>query len=172
MSQIAVTSHPGEVSRPAAGDPSLLPLRSRCVRSKAVPTGVPRVLAFLHPIMVLASLAFMMYVASLGLRSRERTEAHLRAKHGRLAVYAYGLMLANLGAGAFSTWYLRPDLELATSAHFRLALVIVAVFSVVALLSRRIARSDSARFLHPILGLIALVLSGLQVFFGMPLLPL
>jgi len=31
---------------------------------------------------------------------------------------------------------------------------------------------EAARMLHPILGLLALVLSGLQVFFGMPFLPL
>jgi hypothetical protein len=138
----------------------------------AVPTGLPRAIAFLHPILALVSLALMAYVASLGLRSRERPERHLRPRHARLAVYAYALMLANLGIGALSTWYLRPDLTLAGSAHFRIALLIVAVLSVVAFLSRHIAANDTARLLHPILGLIALVLAGLQVFFGMPLLPL
>jgi hypothetical protein len=137
-----------------------------------VPTGVPRLIAFLHPILALASLAFMTYVASLGLRSRERTEKHLRPKHARLAACAYGLMLTNLGAGFFSTWCLRPDLTLASSTHFRIGLLVVAFLSVAALLSRRIAASDRARVLHPILGLLALVLAGLQVFFGMPLLPL
>jgi hypothetical protein len=43
--------------------------------------------------------------------------------------------------------------------------------SVAALTSRRLA-NDTARMLHPILGLLAVVLSALQVFFGMPLLPL
>lgn len=138
----------------------------------AVPTGLPRAIAFLHPIIALASLAFMAYVASLGLRSRERAERHLRPRHARLAVYGYALMLANLGVGLLSTRYLRPDLTLAGSAHFRIALLIIGLLSVVALLSRWVATSDSARMLHPILGLIALLLAGLQVFFGMPLLPL
>jgi uncharacterized membrane protein YkvI len=137
-----------------------------------VPTGIPRLIAFLHPILALVVLAFMTYVASLGLRSRERTERHLRPKHARLAAYAYGLMLVNLAAGVLSTRYLRPDLTLASSMHFRVGLLVVALLSVTALLSRRIAASDTARALHPILGLLALVLAGLQVFFGMPLLPL
>ena len=138
----------------------------------AVPTGIPRAIAFLHPIVALASLAFMAYVASLGLRSRGRTEQHLRPRHARLAACAYGLMLSNLGGGALSTWYLRPDLVLASSAHLRIGMMIVALLSVAALLSRWIGANEKARFLHPILGLLALVLSGLQLFFGMPLLPL
>lgn len=143
------------------------------VRNKrSVPTGLPRLIAFLHPLAALVVLTLLAYVAALGLRSRERGEAHLRARHRRLAPYAYYLMLANLGAGAFSTWKLRPDLELAGSAHFRLGLTVATLLTATALLSRRIATSDVARRLHPLLGLIALLLSGLQIFFGMPLLPL
>jgi hypothetical protein len=138
----------------------------------AVPTGIPRAIAFLHPILALATLGFMAYVASLGLRSRERTEAYLRPKHARLAPYVYGLMVVNLGIGTLSTWYLRPDLTLASSAHFRISFVTLAVLSVGAVLSRWVGANDTARMLHPILGLLALVLSGLQVFFGLPLLPL
>ncbi|MEO6029797.1 MAG: DUF4079 family protein [Candidatus Binatia bacterium] len=136
-----------------------------------MPTGIPRVLAFLHPIVALATLVFIVWVASLGLRSRERTERHLRPQHARLAVVAYWLMVANLGLGVLSTWLWRADIELLRSMHFRLGLAIVALLSVAALTSRWIA-NDSARILHPILGLLAVVLAALQVFFGMPLLPL
>ena len=137
-----------------------------------VPTGMPRLLAFLHPATALVSLAFMAWVASLGLRSRERSEGHLRPRHARLAPYMYGAVLANVAVGALSTWYLRPDLPLTSSAHFRLGFVIVALLSVGAVLSRRIAVNETARLLHPIFGLLALVLAALQIFFGMPLLPL
>ena len=137
-----------------------------------MPTGLPRLLAFLHPLLAILVLVFMTIVASLGLRARERHGTRLRLTHRRLAPYAYVLMLANLVVGLLSTWQLRPDLEVAKSAHFRLALLIVLLLTVAALLSRRIATSDTARFLHPTLGLIVLLLTAIQVFFGMALLPL
>ena len=136
-----------------------------------VPTGFPRVLAFAHPILALVTLAFIVWVASLGLRSREPGERHLRPRHARAATVAYWLMVANLALGVVSTWALRADLELLRSMHFRLGLGIVALLSAAALTSRRL-RNDTARLLHPILGLLAVVLAALQVFFGMPLLPL
>ena len=131
-----------------------------------------RVIAFLHPLTALASIVFLAYVASLGLRSRERVDRHLRPRHVRLAKWAYGWMIGNLVAGMVSMWALRPDLATRGVMHLRLALAIVSLMSVAALLSRRIGSNETARVLHPLLGLLALVLSGLQVFFGMPLLPL
>ncbi len=129
-------------------------------------------MALLHPLVALSSVAFLAYVASLGLRSRDRLERHLRSRHARLAVWAYGLVLVNLLGGLVSTWALRPDLDARGPMHLRLAIAVVAVMTVAAWLSRRVASDDTARLLHPLLGLLALVLSGLQVFFGMPLLPL
>lgn len=146
--------------------------RLRVRHKRTVPTGIVRVIAFLHPVVALASLAFLAYVASLGLRSRERLEAHLRPRHARLAAWAYGLMIVNVVGGLASTWWLRPDLDARGPMHLRLGLAVVAVMSVAALLSRRVASDETARLLHPLLGLLALLLSGLQVFFGMPLLPL
>lgn len=129
-------------------------------------------IAFLHPIVALLTLAFMAYVASLGLRSRSRLEARLRPRHARLAAWAYGLMVFNLVAGLVSTWALRPDLDARGFMHLRLAFAVVVVMTCAAWLSRRVETDATARMLHPMLGLLALVLSGLQVFFGMPLLPL
>lgn len=137
-----------------------------------MPTGLPRVIAFLHPLTALASLVFLAYVASLGLRSRDPIDRHLRPRHARLAPIAYVVMLANVALGTFTTWAWRPDLTLRASVHFRLGLAIVALLTVGALLSRWNAVDERARFLHPIVGLLALLLSGLQVFFGMPMLPL
>lgn len=137
-----------------------------------MPTGVPRLLAFLHPTSALLGLAFLAYVASIGLRSRERSGRHLRGRHARLAPWAYGWMAANFVGGALSTRYLRPDLTLADNAHFRFGVVLLVLMGVTALLARAIGTNETARLLHPMLGLLALVLSGLQVFFGMPMLPL
>ncbi len=137
-----------------------------------MPTGIPRLIAFAHPLVALASIGFLAYVASLGLRSRDRLDRHLRPRHARLAAYAYALMIVNVAAGLVSTWALRPDLAARGPMHFRLGLAIVALMTGAALLSRRVDANETARVLHPILGLLALVLSGLQLFFGMPLLPL
>lgn len=178
MSQIVTPSHPRGAGRAhvAVSDRSvevfaLAPLLA-VGQKQAVPTGMPRVIAFVHPILALASVAFMAYVASLGLRSRERGGRHLRPRHAQLATYAYAAMVANLAIGTLSTWCLRPDLTLLDSVHFRIGLVVVGLSSAAAVLSRWIGGHELARTLHPILGLLALVLSGLQVFFGMPLLPL
>src|SRR6185503_16816886 len=108
-----------------------------------------RVIAFLHPLTALASLLFLAYVASLGLRSRDRVERHLRPKHARLATWAYAMMIANVGAGALSRWALRPDITDQGIMHFRLGLAIVLLMSVVALLSRWIGSNETARVLHP-----------------------
>jgi hypothetical protein len=133
---------------------------------------MPRVIAFLHPLLALASILFLAWVASLGLRSRDRVDRHLRPRHARLARWAYGLMIGNFVAGVLTTWALRPDLSARGAMHLRLGLAIVLLMSGAALLSRWIGTNETARLLHPILGLLALVLSGLQLFFGMPLLPL
>ena len=136
-----------------------------------VTTGLPRLLAFLHPVIAVASLGLMAWVASLGLRCRERGGAHLRRLHARVAPYAYGLMLFNFGFGWWSTVVLRRDLDVAAGMHFRLGVAIAAIFTAVAVASKRIAGSDAARRLHPALGLIGLLLGALQVFFGMTMLP-
>ena len=127
-------------------------------------------LAFLHPVAALVVLGFLAYVAAIGLRSRNRLEARLRPRHARLAPWAYALMVANAASGVLSTWWLRPDLGVATVAHFRVAVVIVLLLSATAWLSRHLSNA-TARVLHPLLGLIVLLLAGLQIFFGMALLP-
>lgn len=137
-----------------------------------MPTGIVRVVAFLHPVFALVTLAFTAYVASLGLRSRERLEAHLRPRHARLAAWAYGCMVVNVVGGLVSTWWLRPDLGARGPMHLRLGIAMFATMTAAAVLSRRVETEATARFLHPLLGLLTLVLAVLQVFFGLPLLPL
>ena len=135
-----------------------------------MPLGTSRLLAFLHPVAALVVVAFLAYVAALGLRSRNRFEAHLRPRHARLAPWAYALMVGNAVSGVLSAWWLRPDLGVASGAHFRFALVIVLLLTATAWLSRHLS-NETARLLHPLLGLLVLVLAGLQVFFGMAMLP-
>jgi hypothetical protein len=62
-------------------------------------------------------------------------------------------------------------MELSDSGHFTAGSVIVALFTAAALVSRRVPVDARARAVHPILGAAALILSGVQVFLGLQLLP-
>jgi hypothetical protein len=137
-----------------------------------MPTGPERLLAFAHPVTALLALAFLGYVASLGLRSRERGGGALRARHARLAPWAYAATVFNFAFGLVSTWLWRDDLELVAGAHFWIGAAIGLVLTATALLSRRVPDSAAARQGHPLLGMLALLLSALQVFFGLGLVSL
>ena len=137
-----------------------------------MPTGSERLLAFTHPACGLLVLAFLGYVASLGLRGRERGGAALKPRHARLAPWAYGATLANFLFGLLSTWLWRGDLELAGGMHFWIGTAICVVLGLAALLSRRLPGDARARRVHPALGMLALLLSALQVFFGLALVAL
>jgi hypothetical protein len=137
-----------------------------------MPTGAERLLAFVHPLCALVALAFLAWVASLGLRSRERGGAPLRPRHARLAPWAFAATALNFVLGLGSTWLWRDDLELAGGLHFWIGAAICGVLGMTALLSRSMATSSGARSAHPALGMLALLLSLVQVFFGLALVAL
>jgi hypothetical protein len=137
-----------------------------------MPTGPERLLAFVHPVLGVAALVFLAWIGSLGLRSRERGGAALRPRHARLAPWAYAAIAGNFVLGLASTWLWRRDLELAAGAHFWIGAAICVVLGVAALLSRRLPGDATARRVHPALGMLALLLSALQVFFGLALVAL
>jgi hypothetical protein len=128
---------------------------------------------YLHPVAAMATVALAAYVASLGLGSRlpiRRAET-VRRRHARLAPWVWSLVVANWVMGLATVWWLRPELEVATSGHFGVGAGIVALFTAAALVSRRIQNDPRARTVHPLLGAAALLLCGLQVFLGLQLLP-
>jgi hypothetical protein len=126
------------------------------------------VLAYVHPIIAALTVALLGYVGSLGLRTRsDRRHAYqLRARHARLAPVMYGLALVSWAGGVVSTWLLRPDLELAESAHFRIGVALVLTLSCGALSSRWMGRT-AIRTVHPWFGAAAMLLAAAQVFFGL-----
>ena len=136
-----------------------------------MPTGIPRPLAFLHPLIALATILLVYHVATLGLRSRQRRGEDARPVHARRAPWALAMVWSSASSGIAATWLWRKDLELAGGWHFWIGLGIVALISTGAVLSRHLPENDRAREIHPALGLLALLLAALQVFFGMPLLP-
>lgn len=131
-----------------------------------------RALPYIHPITAALTVALLGYVGSLGLRARnDRRQAreHLR-RHASLAPIAYALVLASWGGGFLSTWLLRRDLELASSAHFRIGAALVLSLSAGALTSRWMDRA-AIRAIHPWCGAAALLLAAAQVFFGLQITP-
>jgi len=136
-----------------------------------VPTGIPRLLAFLHPLIALATVVLIYHVATLGLRSRQRRGEEARPVHAKRAPFALAMVWLSAVSGIAATWLWRDDLELAGGWHFWIGLGVVALITTGAVLSRRVPQNESARKIHPAIGLLALLFAALQIFFGMPLLP-
>jgi hypothetical protein len=126
------------------------------------------VLTYIHPVIAALTVVLLGYVGSLGLRARsDRRRAHQwLALHAQLAPVMYGLALVSWAGGVLSTWLLRPDLELAESAHFRIGVALVLTLSGGALSSRWMGRA-AIRALHPWFGAAAMLLAAAQVFFGL-----
>ena len=136
-----------------------------------MPTGLPRLFALLHPVIALIAIILVARAATLGLRSRQRNGAAARPIHVRRARWALGLVWLSVTSGLAATWLWRPDLELASGPHFWFGLTVALVLTSGAILSRWVPHDARARKIHPALGLLALLLATLQIFFGMPLLP-
>lgn len=129
-------------------------------------------LPYVHPVAGALIVALLGYVGSLGLRARnDRRHArqYLR-RHARLGPAMYVLILLSWAGGVLSTWFLRHDLDLGASAHFRIGIAVVVALSAGFLTSRGMRRPE-IRALHPWLGAAAMLLAAAQVFFGLQITP-
>src|SRR5437867_3301957 len=95
-------------------------------------------LAYIHPVIGGLTIAFLLYVGSLGLRARNdrRRARQLLAQHARLAPWMYGFVVASWIGGLVSAWQLRHDLDLGASTHLRIGVALVLALSGSALTSR------------------------------------
>lgn len=127
----------------------------------------------IHPVLALLTVAALAYVGQLGFRSRQvrRGGAQLLQQHARLTPYVYALVLANWLLGVASVWLGRDDLDLMQSGHFKVGCYLVAVLTAAMLLSRWIDRVPNGRTIHPLLGALAVLLAGFQVFLGLQIMP-
>ena len=127
------------------------------------------VVPWLHPALGLMTVALALRAARLGLRSREggRRAAGARVAHRALTPWVYGLVVTNWLLGLLTVVLVRPDLETAASGHFAVGTVILGLFTVAALLSRRVSVDAWARTIHPWFGGAALLLAGVQIFLGL-----
>jgi hypothetical protein len=131
-------------------------------------------LAYAHPFVGGTALAFLCYVASLGLRTRGRRQgrAALAARHARLAPIAYALVVASWVFGFLSAWLLRPDLGDPGTLHWQSGTLVVVLLTGSALSARWMRRGSSAgRDLHPWFGAAALLLAAAQVVTGLRIMP-
>jgi len=128
---------------------------------------------YVHPLLGLVTIALAARAASLGLRSRtaRRDAALARRHHRRIAPVVYLLVLANWAGGLAAVWWLQPDLDPAASGHFAVGTVIAALLTAAAILSRWVPVDHRARAIHPVLGAVALLLCGVQIFLGLQILP-
>jgi hypothetical protein len=128
------------------------------------------VIAYLHPIAGVVAIALGAWTGSLGLRARGGRAA-ARARHRVLAPWVLALFVANWLGGLASVEWGRHEIEEAATGHFVVGCVIVVLLASGALLSRWIGVDARARMIHPLLGGAALLLSAVQVFLGLQLLP-
>jgi hypothetical protein len=129
-----------------------------------------RVFLWVHPLLGLATVSVALRQANLGLRGRRAALA--RVRHRRLGPWLLALVAADWLLGLGSVWLDPRDLELAASGHFRVGSGLVVLYGLAGLVSRRIDRDPRARLVHPWIGAAALLLSGVQVFLGLQLMPL
>lgn len=128
---------------------------------------------YVHPILAFVAVAGLAYIAVLGLRSRQvrRGGPAMLQRHARIAPVVFWLVLGNWLLGAASMRFGRSDLDFGDSGHFKVGCYLVVALSAAALLSRRIDRVPNGRTIHPLLGALAVLLAGFQVFLGLQIMP-
>jgi hypothetical protein len=138
---------------------------------------VARLLAWVHPVWMLASvlLAALALRSGLALRRTRISGAprrpEQRRRHLRLAKPALVLVLLGFGLGLVSSAWLRGWQPLA-SFHGLLALAVLALFGAAAALGRRLEHGRSRAFdVHALLGGLAVLLAALAAVAGFSLLP-
>lgn len=129
------------------------------------------VVPWLHPATGLVTVLLMARAAAFGLSARRggMRASGQRASHVTLARRVWWLVLANWLLGLGTVWAYRPELDVAASTHFTAGTGVLLVLSVARLVSRRIPVDPRARTWHPVLGAVALLLAGVQVFLGLQL---
>lgn len=129
---------------------------------------------WVHPVLGLAIVTLAVHSASCAVRGRApgAAAAALRARHRRLGPWVLGLVAGNWVAGLVTVWLDPREPELAASMHFRVGTGLVILYGTAALVSRWIDDDPRARAVHPWIGAVALLLSGVQVFLGLQLMPL
>ncbi len=130
-------------------------------------------MAYIHPIIGLLAVSLLLWVASRGLRARQRRPdaSAARATHRRLAPVALLVALGTALAGTGSAWFFRKDLGVATTWHFRVSWAVVGLLVTAWLLSRRFPTAPNARQAHALVGIAAALGALIGLLLGLGILP-
>src|SRR5262245_55757331 len=97
------------------------------------------------------------------MRTRPRERKEIGPRHARPGRSLLCLVVPIWWSGVASTLWLRDDLELAASPHFRIGTAIAALLTASAMTARAMERgSVQARKIHPWLGAAAALLAAAQ----------
>ena len=130
--------------------------------------------AYIHPLSGAVIVLLLTYVGWIGLRLRtaRRDRARLAAQHARLAPLVYGLVLVSWLGGLASTWWLRGDLTVTQSFHFRLGSLIALLLTASAITAYQMQRAHHEwRSWHPWFGAGALLAAAAHVVAGLRMMP-
>ena len=124
------------------------------------------VVPWLHPALGLLTVGVLVQAARRGQALRKRRPWR-GTPHPRLGFVAWTLVAGNWILGLLTVRVYRPELDLATSAHFKAGTALLVVLSLAGLVSLRIDADPRLRRLHPAIGAAALLLAGVQLFLGL-----
>ncbi len=127
-------------------------------------------MAWLHPVSGVLAVLLVAWMAMAGLRARQRDPLapESRRLHARYAPVAAAVVSLAALSGPASTALLRDDIAFASTPHFVLGMITLALALLTALTSRQLPRT---RKIHPVLGLALLAACVGQALLGLGMLP-
>ena len=130
-------------------------------------------MAWFHPVLGITAVLLILWVGMAGLAARQRDPAApaKRRQHKRFAPVAALLAGLALCGGMASVAFIRDDLDLAASWHFRVGWLCAALALGSWLSSRGIHRDPRLERLHPWLGLALMASAATLAALGVGLLP-
>lgn len=132
------------------------------------------VLPFVHPVLGGLAILAMAFTGSRGLLARQGARgAHAKRRfHARWAPYAFAACLLAAATGLTTVGLVRDDLDLGGTEHFWAGLLVTSLMALLWWVTpRRFRRNSWVRNGHPVLGVLALVVSLGVLLFGIELLP-
>lgn len=130
-------------------------------------------MVWIHPAIGAVAVSLMAWMAIEGLRSRHKKPyaSGARRLHRRLAPWAGGLLVLSAFGGTASVYFLRDDLTMGQSWHFKLGWTAALLTAGTWLLSRKHRERPASKRFHPVVGLTALAVATLVAFLGLTMLP-
>lgn len=130
-------------------------------------------MAWLHPVLGGLAVLALLWVGMMGLRARHRMPyaRDARRVHRRFATGVFVAVAAAGLTGLGSVLFVRDDLDPAASWHFRICVPVVLLMAAGWWSSRSLPQGATARKVHPVIGLVAMLGGLVGGFLGLGMLP-